>query len=114
DFQNVLVAEPMIHSHARLLTGMAGRRHSSWTAHERFARRSSMGLFRRLAAVLACATLASCAVAAPPAEPIATPTAQPFVLAPNPLAAEAGLNVLKRGGSAVGAAIAVQAMLSLV
>ena len=39
---------------------------------------------------------------------------QPFVVAANPLAAEAGLNVLKRGGSAVDAAIAVQAMLSLV
>jgi gamma-glutamyltranspeptidase/glutathione hydrolase len=40
--------------------------------------------------------------------------AEPFVIAANPLAAEAGLNVLKRGGSAVDAAIAVQAMLSLV
>ena len=40
--------------------------------------------------------------------------ADPFVIAANPLAAEAGLNVLKRGGSAVDAAIAVQAMLSLV
>jgi gamma-glutamyltranspeptidase/glutathione hydrolase len=36
------------------------------------------------------------------------------VIAANPLAAQAGLNVLKRGGSAVDAAIAVQAMLSLV
>jgi gamma-glutamyltranspeptidase/glutathione hydrolase len=73
-----------------------------------------MGLFRRLAAVLACATLASCASAAPPTEPTGAATAQPFVIAANPLAAEAGLNVLKRGGSAVDAAIAVQAMLSLV
>ena len=40
--------------------------------------------------------------------------AAPFVIAANPLAAQAGLNVLKRGGSAVDAAIAVQAMLSLV
>ena len=39
---------------------------------------------------------------------------EPFVIAANPLAAQAGLNVLKRGGSAVDAAIAVQAMLSLV
>jgi len=39
---------------------------------------------------------------------------QPFVIAANPLAAQAGLNVLKRGGSAVDAAVAVQAMLSLV
>ncbi len=36
------------------------------------------------------------------------------MIAANPLAAQAGLNVLKRGGSAVDAAIAVQAMLSLV
>ena len=39
---------------------------------------------------------------------------EPFAIAANPLAAQAGLNVLKRGGSAVDAAIAVQAMLSLV
>jgi len=39
---------------------------------------------------------------------------QIFVVAANPLAAEAGMNVLRRGGSAVDAAIAVQAMLSLV
>jgi len=39
---------------------------------------------------------------------------QPFAIAANPLAARAGLNVLKRGGSAVDAAIAMQAMLSLV
>ena len=38
----------------------------------------------------------------------------PSSIAANPLAAQAGLNVLKRGGSAVDAAIAVQAMLSLV
>lgn len=40
--------------------------------------------------------------------------AEPFAIAANPLAARAGLNVLKRGGSAVDAAIAMQAMLSLV
>ena len=40
--------------------------------------------------------------------------AQPFVIAANPLAAQAGIEVLKRGGSAVDAAVAVQAMLSLV
>ena len=37
-----------------------------------------------------------------------------FVIAANPLAAHAGMAVLKRGGSAVDAAIAVQATLSLV
>jgi gamma-glutamyltranspeptidase/glutathione hydrolase len=43
-----------------------------------------------------------------------TVTVQPFAIAANPLATRAGLNVLKRGGSAVDAAIAMQAMLSLV
>ncbi|MBB3348667.1 gamma-glutamyltransferase [Sphingomonas sp. BK069] len=51
-----------------------------------------------------------------PAPAAATATTQPqlFVVAANPLAADAGLAVLRRGGSAVDAAIAVQAMLSLV
>ena len=40
--------------------------------------------------------------------------AQPFAIAANPLATRAGFDVLKRGGSAVDAAIAIQAMLSLV
>jgi gamma-glutamyltranspeptidase/glutathione hydrolase len=39
---------------------------------------------------------------------------QAFVIAANPLAARAGMEVLERGGSAIDAAIAVQAMLSLV
>ena len=59
----------------------------------------------------AAAALASCAT--PPAEPSA-PAGRIFVTAANPLAAEAGMNVLRRGGSAVDAAVAVQAMLSLV
>ena len=42
------------------------------------------------------------------------PREQGFVIAANPLAARAGMEVLERGGSAVDAAIAVQAMLSLV
>ena len=73
-----------------------------------------MFLFRLLACLLAFASLASCATdaAAPPALP--TASREPFVIAANPLAAEAGVAVLKRGGSAVDAAIAVQAMLSLV
>ena len=72
------------------------------------------GVARRILALLwltAAACLASCAT--PP--PIAA--AQPgriFVVAANPLAAEAGMKVLRRGGSAVDAAVAVQAMLSLV
>ena len=38
----------------------------------------------------------------------------PFVSAANPMAAEAGMEVLRRGGSAVDAAVAVQAVLGLV
>ncbi|QDP19425.1 gamma-glutamyltransferase family protein [Sphingomonas xanthus] len=40
--------------------------------------------------------------------------AQPFVIAANPLAAAAGMEILQQGGSALDAAIAVEAMLSLV
>src|SRR5205085_597454 len=73
-----------------------------------------MSLFRKLLCGLAIA-LTSC-MAAPAAPPVAQRATanDPFVIAANPLAAQAGLNVLKRGGSAVDAAIAVQAMLSLV
>ena len=78
-----------------------------------------MRLFRTFLSALASISLASCATAVPPQaatveRPVEPRTAQPFVIAANPLAAEAGLNVLKRGGSAVDAAVAVQAMLSLV
>ncbi len=68
-------------------------------------------------------TLAACTTASAPAPapaPQPAPLQQPqqqrqiFVTAANPLAVEAGMNVLRRGGSAVDAAIAVQAMLSLV
>ena len=44
----------------------------------------------------------------------APPARGPFVAAANPLAVEAGLEVLRRGGSAVDAAVAVQAVLGLV
>jgi gamma-glutamyltranspeptidase/glutathione hydrolase len=72
-----------------------------------------MRLSRLFASLLAFASLASCAsLPAPPVTQAAV--TEPFVIAANPLAAEAGLNVLKRGGSAIDAAIAVQAMLSLV
>ncbi|MBD8677290.1 gamma-glutamyltransferase family protein [Sphingomonas sp. CFBP 13720] len=50
----------------------------------------------------------------PPVAPASAATAQKFVVTANPLASEAGMAVLRRGGSAVDAAIAVQAMLSLV
>lgn len=56
--------------------------------------------------------LGSCATVAPSAP--RQPREQGFVIAANPLAARAGMEVLERGGSAVDAAIAVQAMLSLV
>ena len=73
-----------------------------------------MRLLLKLFAALSFAGVGSCAAAPPPQPPPAVTTAQPFVVAANPLAAEAGMNVLERGGSAVDAAIAVQAMLSLV
>jgi|APFEC2959095171_1045051.scaffolds.fasta_scaffold00052_115 gamma-glutamyltranspeptidase/glutathione hydrolase len=77
-----------------------------------------------LLAAFALASLAACAprAALPPATapapvaPAATPAKerQAFVAAAHPLAVEAGLEVLRKGGSAVDAAVAVQAMLSLV
>ncbi|HEX8839759.1 MAG TPA: gamma-glutamyltransferase, partial [Sphingomicrobium sp.] len=73
-----------------------------------------MRLIHKLASVLALVSMA--ATAAPPQRhaTVAIAAAQPFAIAANPLATRAGLNVLKRGGSAVDAAIAMQAMLSLV
>src|SRR3954471_13190370 len=75
-----------------------------------------MVLFRKLLTTLAGISLVACASAqAPTVQPaVEAATAEPFAIAANPLAAQAGLNVLKRGGSAVDAAIAIQAMLSLV
>jgi gamma-glutamyltranspeptidase/glutathione hydrolase len=75
---------------------------------------------RLLLTLLACASLPACAnpaisqTAARESAVEQKAKAEPFVIAANPLAAQAGLNVLKRGGSAVDAAVAVQAMLSLV
>jgi gamma-glutamyltranspeptidase/glutathione hydrolase len=63
-----------------------------------------------LAPLLALLT-AACATLSPPA---AEPVRPGFVIAANPLAAQAGMEVLQRGGSAADAAVAVQAMLSLV
>ena len=57
----------------------------------------------------ACATVP--ASAPPPKQASIT---EPFVIAANPLAAQAGMDVIERGGGAADAALAVQAMLSLV
>ncbi|MGE0180354.1 MAG: gamma-glutamyltransferase [Sphingomonas sp.] len=74
-----------------------------------------MNAFLRLIwLVAASAIVAGCAT--PSRAPVAAPQrqAQYYVTAANPLAVEAGMNVLRRGGSAVDAAIAIEAMLSLV
>ncbi len=80
----------------------------------------------RLLALLPALALAACAVQGPgpgpaPAAvaaasvPASAPAAgQVMVAAANPLAVEAGLSVLRAGGSAVDAAVAVQAVLGLV
>ncbi|HET9397490.1 MAG TPA: gamma-glutamyltransferase family protein [Sphingomicrobium sp.] len=68
--------------------------------------------FVRLLILPVLLVLGSCATL-PPAMPSGA-RAQGFVVAANPLAARAGMEVLERGGSAIDAAIAVQAMLSLV
>ncbi len=71
----------------------------------------------RIAALIAAAALSACAPApraASPAQTAARAAREMFVVAANPLAAEAGMAVLRKGGSAVDAAVAVQAMLSLV
>jgi gamma-glutamyltranspeptidase/glutathione hydrolase len=67
-------------------------------------------------ALLAALCFALAPIGAAPAarSNVSATTARPFIIAANPLAAKAGLDVLKRGGSAVDAAIATQAMLSLV
>lgn len=79
--------------------------------------------FRALMAVMAATALAlaGCAGGSSGAGPVATPGAAPappargpFVAAANPLAVDAGLKVLREGGSAVDAAVAIQAVLGLV
>src|SRR3982750_4300743 len=75
-----------------------------------------MQLFRKIIAVVAAVSLAAGGTTQVPVAqaPAQVAVAEPFAIAANPLATQAGLNVLKRGGSAVDAAIAIQAMLSLV
>jgi len=90
--------------------------------HARFLRRRAA---RLLAPVLSgaliltgCAgpaSLSSLSMHAVQAAPAPATTARgPIVSAANPLAAEAGMAVLRRGGSAVDAAVAIQAVLGLV
>ena len=83
---------------------------------------------RQIAALLVPVVLAGCQTtagmdAAAPPQGIAgapasvtasSPARGPFVTAANPLAVEAGMKVLRRGGSAVDAAVAIQAVLGLV
>lgn len=78
-----------------------------------------MSVFRPLVSLLLIATLGACSVSQslPPQSGAASAPAarhEIFAVAANPLAVEAGLAVLRKGGSAVDAAVAVQAMLSLV
>ena len=79
-----------------------------------------MPFTRRLIALTLAGLVAGCATAPPPPQ-APTPAASTADLAPramvsaaNPMAVEAGLAVLKRGGSAVDAAVAIQAVLGLV
>lgn len=71
---------------------------------------------RRVLSLLLILSLAACAPQPP--RPTATPTAgagpHVMVAAANPLAVEAGLNILRQGGSAIDAAVAVQSVLGLV
>ncbi len=69
-----------------------------------------MSLALKTFAALAVLLLAACATPSP----TAPPGPKAMVVAANPLAVEAGLKVLRQGGSAVDAAVAVQAVLGLV
>ena len=75
-----------------------------------------MRLIHTLASALALVSIAASAAPTGPhlRQPGRTSASEPFVITANPLATKAGINVLSRGGSAVDAAIAIQAMLSLV
>ncbi|MBX9575251.1 MAG: gamma-glutamyltransferase family protein [Caulobacteraceae bacterium] len=80
----------------------------------RFARRALITL---ASAALMAASACGAVPTAPPATqvlPSPPPARGPFVSAASPLAVEAGMKVLREGGSAVDAAVAVQAVLGLV
>ncbi|MES2904594.1 MAG: gamma-glutamyltransferase family protein [Pseudomonadota bacterium] len=72
-----------------------------------------MSILSRLL-LLVSLSLSACAPTVNTVPPPSPRTAQAFAIAANPLAARAGMEVLERGGSAVDAALAMQAMLSLV
>jgi gamma-glutamyltranspeptidase/glutathione hydrolase len=73
---------------------------------------------KRLAIVSVALLATACASVQPSSVPSPAPSAQVgprvMVAAANPLAVDAGLNVLRKGGTAVDAAVAVQAVLGLV
>ncbi len=74
-----------------------------------------MTSIRNFLAALAAFTLTACAATQAQTPAAEAPRGhQYFVIAANPLAVDAGMAVLRRGGSAADAAVAVQAMLSLV
>jgi len=73
-----------------------------------------MTLIRLLATLLLGLALASCTTTGRAQDSAPAAEKRIFVVAANPLAVEAGMAVLRRGGSAADAAVAVQAMLSLV
>ena len=75
-----------------------------------------MGLLSSIKLLAAALILSSCAVRQPvaPAQSSVPARSTAFIVAANPLAAEAGAAILRQGGSAVDAAVALQAMLSLV
>ena len=75
--------------------------------------RRSLTAFLLIAATAASGCAARTA-SAPTVSPVAASARGPFVAAANPLAVEAGMKVLLDGGSAVDAAVAVQAVLGLV
>ena len=76
------------------------------------ARHAALMLLLAVAAIGCTTAPAPAPVAADPA--FRHPAAKGFVSSAHPLATQAGLDVLRRGGSAIDAAIAVQAMLGLV
>src|SRR6516164_221238 len=70
-------------------------------------------IFALLAGAMACAVVQP-ATAAPPKTTGAPPAAHHMIVAAEPDAAQAGLEMLRAGGSAVDAAIAAQMVLTLV